>query len=92
MSAKHITSDGIERKPCAKCREALPLLHYSGDRCRADGLSDRCRPCDNAMKAERRHGRLLRSGKMRIGCTGGQLHHWIVAAESDRREKELVPL
>lgn len=41
-------------KTCSRCSEFLPMSAFGPDGARPDGLSHRCRSCDNGRKREAR--------------------------------------
>jgi len=45
-----VTLIGIAVKRCGKCRQELPLVAFSLDRYRRDGLAWRCKPCSRAAQ------------------------------------------
>ena len=44
-------------KTCSRCGEFLPMSAFGPDGARPDGLSHRCRSCDNSRKREARRER-----------------------------------
>lgn len=44
-------------KTCSRCNEFKPMSAFGPDGARPDGLSHRCRSCDNARKREARRER-----------------------------------
>lgn len=65
---EHKTENGIELKRCGTCKQWLPLEIFYQNQQTWDGLSSRCRPCNDEQTKIYYEG--LRQLRRKIGAKG----------------------